>query len=221
MDQATASIAIIGISCRFPAGAHTPDLFWELLVQGRNVWSDVPADRFDWRKFYHPDPAFDGTLNHRGGHFLTQNIAAFDAPFFNITPQEAVAMDPQQRLQLETAYEAFENAGISLERLRSSNTGVFVATFNHDYDAILQKDVYDLPKYSATGTGQAIISNRISYSFDLHGPSMTIDTGCSGSLVALHQACRSLQSGETDMCIVGGINLILNPDVMISMSNFQ
>ena len=134
---------------------------------------------------------------------------------------EAEAMDPQQRLQLEVAYEALENSGHSLASVKGSATSVFVATFTHDYENMMYKDTTNMPRYGTTGVGQAIVSNRISYMFDLRGPSVTLDTGCSGSLVALHQACQSLMLGESTMSLVGGTNLILNPDTMIPMDLLQ
>ena len=216
--QSLGSIAIVGMSCRFPGGANDPEKLWSLISQGRSAWQDVPSDRFNWKSFYHPSPDINGTMNHRGGHFLDQDISAFDAAFFGIPPAEARAMDPQQRIQLETAYEALENAGFSLEQIRGSSTAVYVATFSRDYDRMMYKDTSDIPKYHMTGAGDAIVSNRISYILDLKGPSMTLDTGCSGSLVALHQACQSLRTGESSMALVGGTNLILGPDSMISMS---
>lgn len=149
---------------------------------------------------------------------MTQDLAGFDARFFNISPAEAKSIDPQQRLLLETAYEAFENAGVPLERLAGSNTGVYVAGFNSDYERMLSRDPENVPSYRATGTGIAIMSNRISYAFDLKGPSLTLDTGCSGSLVALHQACHSIRSGEIDQALVGGTNLILDPELTNSLS---
>lgn len=152
---------------------------------------------------------------------MDQNIAAFDAEFFGISPIEAKAMDPQQRILLETSYEAFESSGILLENLRGSKTAVYVAMFTRDYDRNIYRDTSDIPKYHTTGCGEAIVSNRISYIFDLKGPSMTLDTGCSGSMVALHQACQSLRIGESNMALAGGVNLILNPDQMIGMSNLQ
>lgn len=214
-------LAIVGISCRFPAGANNPEEFWSMLSEGRSAWSEVPSDRFNSKSFYHPSPDVNGTTNHQGGHFLSQDISAFDAGFFGITPSEASAMDPQQRLQLETAYEALENAGVPLEQLRGSKTSVHVAIFSRDYDRMMYKDTSDLANYHMTGSGDAIASNRISYTFDLKGPSMTLDTGCSGGLVALHQAAQSLRTGEVDMAIVGGTNLILTPDSMIPMSLMQ
>ncbi|MCJ1245405.1 hypothetical protein MMC30_002609 [Trapelia coarctata] len=214
-------VAIIGIGCRLPGNVADTEDLWGLLVDGRNAWSDVPPERFNEAAFYHPNPDNNGTTNHRGGHFISRNIAAFDAAFFGISPVEAQATDPQQRLLLETAYEAFENAGIPVNKVRGSNTAVYAATFTRDYDRNLYKDPTDIPKYQITGAGEAILSNRISYTFDLKGPSMTLDTGCSGGIVALHQACRSLQVKESDMALAAGVNLILGPDHMFGMSNLH
>jgi acyl transferase domain-containing protein len=214
-------IAIVGMSCRLPGGATDPEKLWTMISESQSAWSDVPSDRFNWKSFYHPDSEANGAHNHRGGHFLEEDIAAFDATFFGIPPQEAQAMDPQQRILLETTYEALENAGITLDSIRGSNTAVYVAMFSRDYDRNIFKDASDIPKYHLTGVGEAIVSNRLSYIFDLKGPSMTLDTGCSGSMVALHQACQSLRNGEVDLAIVGGTNLILSPDHMITMSHLQ
>ena len=216
-----APIAVVGMSCRFPGGANDPEKLWSLLSEGQSAWSDVPSDRFLWKSFYHPSTDMNGAINHRGGHFLDHDVSAFDANFFGIPPSEANAMDPQQRLQLETAYEAIENAGMPMDQIKGSKGGVYVAIFSRDYDRMAYKDPDDYARYHMTGAGDAIISNRISYVFDLKGPSMTIDTGCSGSLVALHSACQSLRLGETNMSIVGGSNLILSPDPMIPMSLLQ
>ncbi|TAQ91354.1 hypothetical protein B7494_g345 [Chlorociboria aeruginascens] len=212
-------IAVVGMGCRFPGGANSPEKLWDILSEGRDGWSEVPEERFTWKSFYHPDPETQGTLNHRGGHFLDQkDIAAFDAGFFGIPPIESEGIDPQHRIQLEVAYEALENAGLSMEAIQGSDSAVYLAVFNGDYGAMQYKDTDDVPKYLLTGTGHAIASNRISYFFDLKGPSVTLDTGCSGSLVAIHQACQSLRSGECKMALAGGVNLILNPDNMIPMS---
>ena len=216
--NAPSPIAIVGMSCRMPGGANDPEKLWSLICEGRSAWSDVPSDRFNWKSFYHPSSGRQGTTNHRGGHFLDHDIATFDAAFFGISPSEANAIDPQQRIQLECAYEALENAGMPLESVRGSNTAVYVATFSRDYDRVTSKDNINLPRYHMTGVGDAIASNRISYLFDLKGPSITLDTGCSGSLVALSLACQSLRTGESNMALVGGTNLILSPDSMISMS---
>ena len=134
---------------------------------------------------------------------------------------EAKAMDPQQRLLLEIAYEAFENAGIPLDKLQGSKTGVYIAGFNSDYERMLSRDPENAPSYRLTGTGIAIMSNRISYAFDLAGPSFTLDTGCSGSLVALHQACHGIRNGEIDQALVGGTNLILDPEMTSSLSSLK
>lgn len=215
-------MAIVGMSCRFPGGANSPSQLWSMLSEGRSAWSPVPNERFNENAFHNPASDINqGSIKHRGGHFLDENIRAFDTEFFGISPVEARAMDPQQRVQLESAYEALENAGIGIETIRGSNTAVYVAIFNRDYDRMMFKDTSNMAKYHMTGVGDAILSNRISYIFDLKGPSMTLDTGCSGSLVALHQACQSLQVGESNMALVGGVNLILSPDTMIPMSLLQ
>ena len=154
------AVALIGMSCRFPGSANSPEKFWSLLYDGKDTWSEVPRDRFTSEAFYHPNGANPGTTNHRGGHFLDTDVAAFDAAFFGIPAQEAHSMDPQQRLLLETTYEALENAGLPLEHLRGSKTAVYAAVFNRDYDRMLYKDIQDTPKYHMTGTGDAILSNR-------------------------------------------------------------
>lgn len=163
----------------------------------------------------------NGSINHRGGHFLNQNIRSFDAGFFELAPTEANAIDPQQRIQLESTYEALENAGIGLESIKGTNTAVHTAITSRDYNRLMYKDTSDIAKYHVTGVGDDILSNRISYVFDLKGPSMTLDTGCSGRLLALHQACQSLRTQESDMAIVGGTNLVLSLDAMIPMSLLQ
>ncbi|KAF2123089.1 hypothetical protein BDV96DRAFT_681663 [Lophiotrema nucula] len=211
-------IAVIGIGCRLPGGSTSPDAFWQMLLEGRDAWSDVPEERFRWESFYNSSPEAQGCMNHRGGHFIQQDIKTFDADFFGIPPTEANSIDPQQRLLLETAYEAVEDAGISLKDFRGSNTAVYAATFANDYDRMLSKDPSDLHPYHLVGTGNATFANRISYVFDLSGPSVTIDTGCSGSLVAVHQACQSLRTFEADLAIGCGAVLILCPDHMVAMS---
>ena len=124
-EHAPVPIAVVGLGCRFPGGANDPEALWAMLREGRDAWTEVPDTRYNWRSFYHPSPEARGAHNHRGGHFLDKDIAAFDANFFEISPAEAAAVDPQQRLLLETAYEALENAGITLEQVKGSNTSVF------------------------------------------------------------------------------------------------
>ena len=219
--QPPSPIAIVGASCRLPGGSNDPEKLWSMVSEGRSGWSDVPSDRFNWKSFYHPHADLNGTITHRGGRFLDQDITKFDAGFFGISGNETSSMCPQQRVSLENVYEAVENAGMTLQDLQGSKTAVFSAIFSHDYTLQLNKDTSDFAKYHMTGTGAAILSNRVSYIFDLKGPSMTVDTGCSGSLVAVHLACQSLRSGESDAAIVGGVNLILSPDTMIPMSILQ
>ncbi|KAK3942538.1 putative polyketide synthase protein [Diplogelasinospora grovesii] len=215
-------VAVVGISCRLPGGANSVDKLWELLEQGAETWSPVPADRFNETAFYHPnadDP--NGTNNHRGGHFIDGDVRDFDHSFFRMSPQQAVAMDPQQRILLEMSHEALENAGWPSETIAGSSTAVYAAVFTTDFDRNLYKDPLDLPTYYVTGTAQAILANRISHFFDLRGPSMTLDTGCSGGFVALHQACQSLRCGESDAAIVAAANLTLSPDHHVGMSNLH
>ncbi|KAF4954956.1 hypothetical protein FSARC_11985 [Fusarium sarcochroum] len=211
-------IAITGISTRFPGGADTPESLWKMISKGKTAWSKVPEDRFSLDSFYHPDPDRNGTMNVVGGHFLDEDIACFDAPFFAISRNEAKAMDPQQRLQLESAYEALENAGISIEQASGSKTSVHIGVFNKDYSDIMCRDPETGPIYQATGNGQSILSNRISYFFNLKGPSITVDTACSSSLVGLHLAVQGLRMGEAEQAVVGGTNLIFSPDIMVAMS---
>ncbi|CAG2015657.1 unnamed protein product [Fusarium graminearum] len=205
-------IAVVGMSCRLPGDATDTQKLWELITKGRSAWSKVPTDRWNQEAFH--DPAAEGKPGRTstdGGHFLKDDIKAFDASFFGVNPIEATAMDPQQRLVLEIAYEAFENAGLTLQQLSGSNTGVYVGLWASDYQEMLLRDIDFPPIYQASGVGAAIASNRVSYCFNLHGPSLTLDTGCSASLVALHQAVHSLRAGETDKCFVAGVNLQLDP----------
>ncbi|KAH6652982.1 putative polyketide synthase [Truncatella angustata] len=211
-------IAIIGLGCRLPGGANSPEQLWDMLYEGRSGQRPVPSTRWNAEAFYHPDQNAKESLNFRSGYFIDQDISAFDARFFGIPPREANGMDPQQRLLLETTYEALENAGISLSSLKGSDTAVYVAEFTRDYDRMANKDIPQLHLLHVTGKGDAILSNRISYLLDLKGPSLTIDTGCSGSMVALHQACQSIRLGESKLAIVGGAQLLLHPDQSMAMN---
>jgi len=162
-----------------------------------------------------------GDLIARGGHYLTQNVSAFDAPFFGISAEEARAMDPAARMLLENTYEAFENAGIPMEVLKGSNTGCYVGCFTKDYHELLMADPEAAPMYSGTGTGFSLLANRISWYYDLRGASMSLDTACSSSLVGLHLACQSLRSGESEMALVSGANLILAANLSLWLSNLH
>ncbi|KFH41335.1 Lovastatin nonaketide synthase-like protein [Hapsidospora chrysogenum ATCC 11550] len=214
-------IAIVGLGCRFPGGASSGEKFWDLLMNKRSARRDVPPDRFNVDSFYHPDGDKRGTMNVRAGHFLEEDMAAFDARFFSISPAEAVSMDPMQRMLLEVVYEAIENSGTPMSQFAGTNTGCYVGCFTNDYDQIAKKDAETLPKYHSVGTGQSILANRISFCFDLQGPSLTVDTACSSSLVALHMACQAIQSGETKAAIVGATQATLFPDMMVGMTNLH
>jgi acyl transferase domain-containing protein/NAD(P)-dependent dehydrogenase (short-subunit alcohol dehydrogenase family)/SAM-dependent methyltransferase/acyl carrier protein len=210
-------IAVIGMACRFPGGAGDPDAFWRLLRDGVDATADVPPDRWDVEATFDADPAALGKMYVRRGGFLPR-IADFDAAFFEISPREAASMDPQQRLVLEVAWEALEQAGVSTADLAGSATGVFIGATTNDYGHLLaQEGASALDAYFSTGNALNAIPGRLAYSLGLHGPCLAIDTACSSSLVAVHLACQSLRADECDMAIVGGVNLILVPDVTIAI----
>nr|ALQ32785.1 putative polyketide synthase [Fusarium babinda] len=214
-------IAIVGSAGRFPGGCNTPSKLWDLLRSPRDVLVEIPKSRFNIDAFYHPDPLHHGTTNTRQSYFLEEDVSKFDAQFFSIPPAEAEAIDPQQRLLMETVYDSLTAAGLPLEQLRGSNTGVYVGQMCDDWSSMVQKDIDALPTYTGTGTARSILSNRLSYFFDWHGPSMTIDTACSSSLVAVHEAVRLLRSGDSDIAVAAGANLILNPTQYVAESNLR
>lgn len=209
-------IAIIGMACRFP-GAKNSEAFWKLLRDGRDVITTVPPERWESRAFYDPAPATPGKMNSRWGGFLEQ-VDHFDAHFFEISPREAMFMDPQQRLLLEVAWEALEHAGLAPAQLANSQTGVFIGISNYDYNRLLCQDDAYMHAYSSTGTMLAVAANRLSYVFNLRGPSLAVETACSSSLVAVHLAYQSLQSKESNLALAGGVNLMLSPQVSIILS---
>ncbi|KAK2761770.1 polyketide synthase [Arachnomyces sp. PD_36] len=172
-------IAIVGMACRFPGGANSPEKLWDIVHKGKQCWQDVPPNRYNWRAFHHPDAAAQGTHNAQGGFFLDDDPGVFDAKFFGIPAAEAAAVDPQQRILLEVSYEALENAGMPIEGLRGSQTGVYVALVSRDYDRQIYKDPSQIPQHHLTGCGDATACGRISYTFDFKGPSLTLDTGYS------------------------------------------
>ncbi|KAK3987689.1 hypothetical protein QBC44DRAFT_310175 [Cladorrhinum sp. PSN332] len=212
-EWATEPIAIVGVSCRLSGGASNPQKLWELLAEGRSAWTEIPEDRWKAKGLYHPNSAKLGTTHVKGAHFLQEDVGVFDAAFFNYSAEAAAALDPQYRLQLETTYEALENAGLPLSQVAGSNTSVFSGIFQHDYHEGMIRDDANMPRYMGIGTIQAMSANRISHFFDFRGASMTIDTGCSAGLVAFHQGVRSLRDGEADMSVISGCNLMLNPDI--------
>ncbi len=209
-------IAVIGIGARFPGSANHSE-FWQMLKNGVDGISEVPPDRWDADAFYDPNPATPGKMITKNGGFI-DNVDLFDAQFFGISPREAVQMDPQQRLLLEVVWEAFEHAGKPLDKISGSRTAVFVGISTNDYSRIQKGGYEQINPYSGTGNAFSIAANRLSYIFDLHGPSVSIDTACSSSLVAVHNACLSLRDGDCDMALAGGVNLILSPELTITFS---
>lgn len=207
-------IAICGIGCRLPGGITSPTRFWELLRAGFDAIRPMPEDRWEVDAFYHPDPKRPSKMYTRAGGFL-ENIDLFDAAFFGVSPREATRMDPQQRLLLEMAWEALEDAGEPVEAIAGRNVGVFVGVSTTDYSRIQEQTPDSANAYTNVGGAVSIVSNRISYFLDLHGPSMSIDTACSSALVAVHQACQSIWRGEASSCLVGGINMVLWPHLTV------
>ncbi|KXH45471.1 hypothetical protein CNYM01_00860 [Colletotrichum nymphaeae SA-01] len=216
-------IAIIGSACRFPGGCGSPSKLWELLREPRDVRKQFDPKRLNLERFHNADGQTHGSTDVRGlSYLLEEDTRVFDAGFFGISPVVASGMDPQQRLLLEVSYEACESAGVTLDRLRGSQTSVHVGSMSNDYGVIQARDPETMPKYNATGAhAPSIIANRVSYVLDLKGPSVTIDTACSSSLVALHQAVQGLRAGDCDAAIVGGTNLIMDPGPYIAESKLQ
>jgi len=213
-------IAIVGMGCRFPGGANSPERFWEMIVRGDVVIGEVPADRWDARRFFDNDKGVAGKTITRAGGFLDGPIDQFDASFFGISPREAAPLDPQQRLLLEVTWEAVADAGLVMDQLKGTRVGVFVGAFGVD-NQLLQMSRggrYLAGPYTIAGCSAAMLSNRISYTFGFTGPSLTIDTACSSSLVAMHYASQSLWHGESDTAIAGGVNLMFHPDFAIGLA---
>src|SRR5882757_1809234 len=195
-------IAIVGLGCRFPRG-ESPDEFWQTLRDGVDAISEVPSDRWSWKDFYDVDPSVSGKITSRWGGFI-RSVDGFDASFFGISPREAAHLDPQQRLFLEVAHEALDDAGLVRARIVGERVGVFVGSYHNDYALAQYASLDAIDAYSGTGTSHSILANRLSYLLDLRGPSVSVDTACSASLVALHLACQSLRTGESDLAVAGG-----------------
>ena len=213
-------IAIIGAGCRFPGGVETPEELWNVLRDGVDAVSDVPADRWDVDAYYDEDATIPGKMVTRRGGFLTQ-VDSFDPQFFGISPREATTMDPQQRLLLETANEALESAGLASDGLKGSATGVFVGITTSDYGQLLRAggpENSDI--YAATGTALNAAAGRLSFTFDFRGPCVAVDAACASSLVAVHLACQSLRMGESDLALAGGVNVISSPDAAVLFSKW-
>ncbi|MFE5598120.1 SDR family NAD(P)-dependent oxidoreductase [Streptomyces coelicoflavus] len=209
-------IAVIGLGMRLPGAAANYNSFWELLDDGRDAIADPPRGRWDLLGTL--DPAARAVLERtpaRGG-YLSEDLAAFDPAFFGMSDREAAATDPQQRLMLEVVWEALEHAGIPPRSLARSRTGVFVGASVSDYGAVQMSHLPGINAWSGAGSALGVIANRVSYVLGLRGPSLVVDTACSSSLVAVHQAVRSLRSGESDLALAGGVNLLLSPAVTVN-----
>ncbi|HVI46024.1 MAG TPA: SDR family NAD(P)-dependent oxidoreductase [Chitinophaga sp.] len=209
-------VAIIGMSGRFP---ESPDLaaFWNNLRDNKDLIVEIPAERWDWKK-YDGDPRKEKNKTRaKWGGFIA-GADKFDPLFFNISPKEAELMDPQQRITLETVYHALEDAGINVKELSGSNTGVFIGAYFNDYAALIQRGNAIQEAQSATGISHSILTNRISYQFNLHGPSEPVDTACSSSLVAIHRAVEHIRNGACDIVIAGGVSLDLIPETLLPLS---
>ncbi|WP_324787953.1 SDR family NAD(P)-dependent oxidoreductase [Streptomyces sp. H51] len=210
-------VAVIGIGCRFPGGADGPKTFWQLLREGRDAITEVPEERWRSEDFTAEDPKAPGRTDSRWGGFL-DGVDLFDPGFFGIARQEAARMDPQQRLLAEVAFEALEDAGLPTDRLAGSPTGVFVGVSSFDYATRQLHDLEAIDAYTGTGSALSIAANRLSYLLDLHGPSIAVDTACSSSLVAVLQAAASLERGDCELALAGGVNLVLSPALAINFS---
>ncbi|KAL8875408.1 MAG: hypothetical protein Q9198_006231, partial [Flavoplaca austrocitrina] len=232
-------IAIVGLSLQFPQEATNSEALWSMLLQKRCAMTDWPSERLNITAFHHPDKGRNDTFNTKGAHFIKEDMTTFDAPFFSIPAVEAMCMDPQHRFLLETAYRALENgiyqlvhagvsdanldfvAGISMEKASGTPTGVYTGAFADEYKLMILRDLEVLPRYALTGSVLSMLANRISWFFNLKGPSMNIDTACSSSMLALDLACQGLRNRDLRMALVAGSNLISGFENMLTMSNMN
>lgn len=206
----TSAIAIVGIAFRFPGDLGDDASLWNALKQKKDLITQVPDDRWATSELSHPKRSEPGrSITFSAG--VLSRIDEFDAEFFSISPREAASLDPQQRLLLELSWEVMENAGVPPSTLSGTDCAVYVGISSLDYGTRGLDDLASMSSHSMTGSTLSIAANRLSYVFDLHGPSLAVDTACSSSLVALHHACRALQTGEASTALVGGVNLLLHP----------
>lgn len=210
-------VAVIGMACRLPGGIDSPQRLWEALLRGDDFVGEIPADRWDADLFYDPESGVPGRSVTRWGAFL-DDVGGFDCDFFGMTEREATAVDPQHRLLLETSWDAVEHAGIAPASLAQTQTGVFVGLTHGDYELLSADCGAAEGPYGFTGTSNSFASGRVAYALGLHGPAVTVDTACSSGLMAVHQACGSLRSGESDLALAGGVVVTLEPRKSVSGS---
>ena len=215
-EHCCSPIAIVGMSCRFPGQADNPSTFWQNVKNKVDCITPIPSDRWDSRILTDIDKKLGAEFAKVGG--FINDIDQFDTAFFGISPREASEIDPQQRILLELAWRCMENAAIAPDCLSKLQTGVYVGVINHDYERLILFDRQQISQYSALGRSTSIAANRISYCFNLQGPSMTIDTACSSSLTAVDSACKALRSGDVDVALAGGANAIVLPESYIEFS---
>ena len=219
VSERTVPVAVVAMACRFPGGVDTPEAYWSLIRSGTDAIREVPADRWDAEALYDPTGREPGKMITRWGGFL-DDLRGFDAAFFGISPREAQALDPAQRLLLETSWEAFENAGIDPDSLRGSRTGVWVGVTAGEYGQLqLAGGLENAGGWTASGNAASAAGGRLSYFYGLRGPNVSLETACSSSLVAVHEAVGSLGTGEIDMALAGGVNVILSPGLTVGLSH--
>ncbi len=213
--SAAEPLAVVGLAHRLPGVDSSPGGLHDALMGGLDAIREIPADRWDVDAFYDPNRGTRGRMYTKEGGFL-EDVSGFDPEFFGISPYEAPSIDPQQRLLLEVTWEALEHAAIDPSGLRGSRTGVFVGIASQDYGRMALRDPEQADAYASVGTAFSVAAGRIAYFLGLHGPALSVDTACSSSLAAAHLACRSLREAESDLAVVGGVNLILSPEVTIN-----
>ncbi len=213
-------LAIVGIGCRLPGGADSAETLWSLLRSETDATCVVPETRWHAGRYHDPNPSKVGKIVTRRGGFL-DHIDQFDPQFFGMSPREAHSLDPQQRLLLQATWEALEDGGIPADKLAGTDAGVFVGGFTLDYQLLQNQgrtSRYRFKAHSATGMMMTMLANRISHAYDLRGPSITVDTACSGSLVAVHLAAQSIWRGECELALAGGVNIMVGPNTAIAES---